>query len=205
MFQIPDEYKPFVKSVKRKCKYHKINFMLCPAKWVIFTEDFKEECSGYFDDKYKSLVVSCGKPVSDWMPVFIHESSHLDQWVHDKRWKSWEQMCIDFWEYMAGNKMLNKAQVNKLVDVMIELELDCEIRSVEKIKKWALPLNIAEYIKKANIYVYSYRIMVDYKKFPTGVYYDPKVLDAAPDKFQKDYSVVPEQLKKELHRWFLEK
>jgi hypothetical protein len=75
---------------------------------------------------------------------------------------------------------------------------------VEKIKKWALPIPIENYIREANAYIFSYRLMGQYKRFPTGLAADRKLVESAPKVFMKSYQQIPSQLSKELHRFFQE-
>lgn len=205
MIPIPSEYKKFVDSVKRKCKYHGIKLVLSPSRYVIFTDDYKNECAGYFADDDKLLVVACGKPAEEWIQILVHESCHMDQWIqNDPRLEEWGNACISYSQYLQGNKILNKAQLRSVEDKLIELELDCEIRSVAKIKKWGLPISIEKYIKEANVYILSYRIQGQYKKFPVGLSKDKQLVEAAPKVFLKSYQQIPTKLSKELHRFFEE-
>jgi hypothetical protein len=205
MIFVPDEYKKFINSVKKKCKYHGIQLVLSPSKQVILSDDYKNECSGYFSGSNKHLVVACGRPAKDWIDVLVHESSHMDQWIQrDPRVPVWEEACASMWDYLSGIKLLNKAQLRKVEDLIIENELDCEKRSVDKIRKWGLPIPIENYIREANTYVFSYRFMGTYKKFPTSLTTDRKLIEAAPKIFLKSYQQVPTQLGKELHRFFEE-
>jgi hypothetical protein len=203
MIHIPEEYKKFVNSVKRKCKYHNVNLVLSPSKHVILTDDYKNECSGYFGEKL--LVVACGKPAEDWIDIFVHESSHMDQWIQkDSRLEQWDNATSSMWEYLCGNKLLNKAQLKNIVDSIIDLELDCEKRSVEKIKKWKLPIDLDDYIRVSNAYIFSYRLIGTYKRFPTGIALDDKLINAAPKVFLKSYQQIPTPLSRELHRFYQE-
>jgi hypothetical protein len=47
------------------------------------------------------------------------------------------------------------------------MELDCEKRSVAKIKQFKLPINIKEYIQKANAYIFFYRALSKTRKWTT--------------------------------------
>ena len=97
---------------------------------------------------------------------------------------------------MAGENMMNKTQLRNVLDDMVELEKDCEMRAVEKIRKWGLPVNISQYIKKANIYLYSYHMLPEIKKFPTGVHTDINLIEMAPKTFKKSYRKVPDDMSK---------
>tara|TARA_B110000503_G_C7058969_1_gene375779 strand:+ start:393 stop:1013 length:621 start_codon:yes stop_codon:yes gene_type:complete len=194
-YDIPHEFKPFLTSVKRQCKSYGIDLVLSPSRNVVLTDDLSQDCSGYFCDRDKELVVACGRPFKDWFEVLIHEFSHMEQWKSDDRWDGWTNSCGKTWEWMSGNTIMNKIQINGVLDNMVELEKDCEMRAVEKIRQWNLPIPIGRYIQKANIYLYSYYLLPRIKKFPTGIYTDNTLVDLASKKFKKSYREVPEDIK----------
>jgi hypothetical protein len=193
-YNIPEEYRPFISSVKRQCKKYGIELILSPSKRVVLTDDYLQECSGYFCDTDKALVVACGKPFEDWFDLLIHEFSHMEQWKSDERWGAWNDATGKTWDWLAGNIMLNKTQVLNMLDSMVELEKDCEMRAIEKIKKWDLPVNLTRYVKKANVYLYSYYMMPILKRFPTGIYTDKTLIEMAPKNFKKTYRNVPKDM-----------
>jgi hypothetical protein len=193
-YNIPEEYKPFITSVKRQCKKYGIELILSPSKRVVLTDDYLQECSGYFCDTDKALVVACGKPFEEWFEILIHEFSHMEQWKSDERWNVWNDNTGKTWDWLAGNIMLNKTQVLNMLDSMVELEKDCEMRAIEKIKKWGLPVNLTRYVKKANVYLYSYHMMPILKRFPTGIYSDKTLIEMAPKSFKKTYRNVPKDM-----------
>lgn len=78
-YEIPEEFKPFMASVKRQCKAYGIELILSPSKTVVLTDDFSQDCSGYFCDRDKALVVACGKPFNEWIEILIHEFCHMEQ------------------------------------------------------------------------------------------------------------------------------
>lgn len=204
-YEVPQEYKPFMAAVKRQCKTYGVELMLSPSKDVVLTDDFSQNCSGYFCDTDKALVVACGKPFKEWFEILVHEFCHMEQWKSDPRWKEWTGACGKTWEWMAGDIIMNKTQLRNLLDKMVELERDCEIRSVEKIKKWGLPINITQYIKKANVYLYSYHMLPIIKRFPTGVHSDSILVDMAPSKFKKSYRNVPDDMSEYIIRMYKNK
>lgn len=193
-YDIPEEYRPFIASVKRQCKQYGIELILSPSKHVVLTDDFLQECSGYFCDTDKALVVACGKPFEEWFEILIHEFSHMEQWKSDARWNDWNDATGKTWDWLAGNIMLNKTQLANMLDYMVELEKDCEMRAVEKIKKWGLPINLTRYTKKANVYLYSYHMLPILKRFPTGIYTDKNLIDMSPKGFKKTYRNVPKDM-----------
>lgn len=204
-YDIPKEFRPFVNSVKRQCRDYKVDLVLSPSRKVVVTDDFETECGGYFDGDNRDLVVACGKPFDKWIEILVHESSHMDQWKSDDRWDKWGVSCSNMWAWLSKEKIMNKTQVSKMLDDMIELEKDCEMRSVEKIKKWGLPINIPKYIQRANIYLYSYGMMNRLQQFPTDIYSDEKLVAMASTTFKKSYNKVPDNIAQHMLRFFSKK
>jgi len=195
-YEIPDEFKSFVSNVKRRCKNNGVELVLSPSRTVVLTDTFSSDCSGYFDGEDKALVVACGKPFEDWIEILIHEYSHMEQWLTDSRWKHWEDTCLALWDWMDKARMLNSTQLNNVIDSMIELERDCEVRALNNIKKWNLPINKSMYKRKSNLYLYSYRLMPELKKFPTGIYDNKHILSMCPPRMLKNYKKVPANIRK---------
>lgn len=194
-YEIPDEFKQFVAHVRRRCTNKGIELMLSPSRNVVITDSFSTDCSGYFDDVNKVLVVACGKPFNDWIEILIHEYSHMQQWLDDDRWSHWTDCCLDLWSWLDGEKILNNIQLNKVLDGMIELERDCELRALDNIAKWNLPINKSRYKRKANLYLYSYRVLPIIKKFPTGLYDNKELLAMCPTRITKNYNIIPDEVK----------
>lgn len=194
-YEIPDEFKQFVAHVRRRCTNKGIELMLSPSRNVVITDSFSTDCSGYFDDVNKVLVVACGKPFKDWIEILIHEYSHMQQWLDDDRWSYWTDCCLDLWSWLDGEKILNNIQLNKVLDGMIELERDCELRALDNIAKWNLPINKSRYKRKANLYLYSYRVLPIIKKFPTGLYDNKDLLSMCPTRIAKNYNIIPDEVK----------
>lgn len=193
-YDIPDEFKQFVAHVRRRCTVNGIELMLSPSRNVVLTDSFSADCSGYFDDVNKVLVVACGKPFREWIEILVHEYSHMQQWLDDDRWGHWTDCCLELWSWLDKEKVMNNVQLNKVLDGMIELERDCELRALDNIVKWRLPINKARYRRKANLYLYSYRALPIIKKFPTGLYENAELLKMCPPRISKNYKTIPDNV-----------
>jgi hypothetical protein len=86
---------------------------------------------------------------------------------------------------------LSAAQKEAIIAKVQRVELDAEMRSVDKIKKYGLPLDVAYYTKRANAYVWFYRAVAKTRKWITAPYNDQRVLALMPDHFNNDYSSMP--------------
>jgi hypothetical protein len=195
-YDIPQDFKPFVAYVRRMCKIHKVELMMSPSKTVVLTDNFSADCSGYFDDVDKVMAVACGKPFKEWIEILVHEFSHMQQWLYDERWEHWTDCCGELWSWLDKEKIMNNSQLKSVIDGMIDLERDCEVRALNNIRKWNLPINKSEYKRKANLYLYSYRIMPILRKFPSGIYENKTLISMCPPRMLKKYNKIPEHIEK---------
>jgi hypothetical protein len=202
-YEIQDQFKPFVAYVKRMCKINKVELMLSPSKTVVLTDNFSADCSGYFDGVDRVLAVACGKPFEEWIEILIHEFAHMQQWLTDERWPMWIDNCLYLWDWLDKAKMMNNSQLNHVIDNVIELERDCEVRALGLMDKWKLPVNRSRYKRRANLYLYSYRLMPILKKFPTGIYYNESLVSMCPPRMLKKYNKVPEVIKETIIRTYM--
>lgn len=168
-------------DIAYKCVTNKMGLNL-EFKKVVDEQEFP--CSGFFDEK--SLVVATNKKNKlDWIGTVIHESCHLDQFIE----KSAVYMKDDLGLYVVedwikGKQNDKKKALNAFMDT-IHMELDCEIRSVKKFKKYKIKFNEKEYIKQANAYLYSYvYAFLNKKWFPTP-YEKKSIVKHMPFKFLK--------------------
>lgn len=149
---------------------------------------------GWFDEE--SLHVAIGDwSLNDWLATFVHESCHKDQFV--EKVPEWDTMIgthdandvLDMWLERAVE--LSPEQMIAVVDKIQRVELDCEKRSVVKITNNDLPLDVALYTRKANVYVWYYRAVMQTRRWVTAPYNNPDLIALAPDHFDNDYTVLP--------------
>jgi hypothetical protein len=125
------------------------------------------------------LRIATGGNLSDWLPIFIHETCHLDQDQENPNWfETAEKAHQSLEQWLAGKAELdNPLQVAKEV---MRLEHDCEARTLAKIAKYNLPVNRGEYSQKANAYILSYHITVADRSWKSAPYNDPKIWTRMP-------------------------
>jgi hypothetical protein len=129
----------------------------------------------------EKLRIATGSHQNDWLPVFIHETCHLDQ---DSENPTWFQECEEahqtLEQWLAGKIELdNPRQVSAQV---IALEHDCERRSLEKISSYRLPVDLREYAQKANAYLLSYHLTVADRNWESAPYNDQTIWSKMPSK-----------------------
>jgi hypothetical protein len=171
--------------VKGHCKEVGIKCDIRPVKYLVLSGNIR--CSGYFCEETMKLVVA-GKS-KDWLGILTHEYAHLTQW-QDKStniWKTGSTGVTHLDDWLGGKKIRS---IKNAIEWSRDLELDNEKRSVKLIKKWKLPIDLNDYIKKANAYIQFYNWMRYSKRWsrPGNAPYSNKAIyEAMPPNFRMNY------------------
>jgi hypothetical protein len=157
--------KNFVNLVKQELKEKKGKLLLIPSGKTKSFED------GQFSEI--DMEIKCFVDLSSnyWIGVLAHEYCHFVQC--SKNLDIWN----DFQEKMAsiknnddifrGKSKIRKAKRKTIAASIIKLELDCDKKAVRLIKKYMLPVDLKEYISKANIILYKYVFWGEYGFWPS--------------------------------------
>jgi hypothetical protein len=190
----------FVLSEIDHCTKNNIKVKLLKAK----VDHNGIECSGVFEDEpVPCLTVDCNKDIKEWLLIFIHETCHKDQFLEkvsvwtEKIGGQYEPLDIfDMW--VEGYIELKKQQLRLVLKYIVNIELDCEKRSIEKIKKYKLPVNQIEYIQKSNAYVYYYHAVAAKRSYTdkSSPYVNPNIWTKMPKTFDNDYTKLKKNLLK---------
>lgn len=182
--------KTFINEITKECKSYNVNVRLLNSSYVAYADNVN--CGGYFEAE-PELEIKVALKQNDWLPIFVHETCHFDQWKEkDPVWQN-NESCYYMDKWLQGGRVKN---INKHIDAVQELELNCEIRAYNKIINYNLPINPEEYIQKANVYVYMHTFVKDTRKW-LGIippYKNELIWSQAPKKFVKDYSKIPNNL-----------
>jgi hypothetical protein len=183
--RITENVKAFIEHVKGHCKEVGIRCQIRPVKYLVLSGNIR--CSGYFCEETMRLVVA-GKN-KDWLGILAHEYAHLTQW-QDKSTNIWQTGStgvthLDDW---LGGKRIRS--IKKAIEWSRDLELDNEKRTVKLIKKWKLPIDLNDYIKKANAYIQFYNWMRYSKRWSSpgnAPYSNKAICEAMPANFRMNY------------------
>jgi len=187
--------KEFIKYAKSKIGKTNIKLTFADKKYVMVQGS---RVSGYFDEN--ELVCATGNPIKKWLPIFVHEFSHFEQW--QKNCKSWTQVFINGKDLSdetfkwIGGKKYSLEKIKEITRRVRILELDCERRTVKNIKKFKLPIDVDNYIRGANSYIYFYNYaMLRRRWWKRGMapYYNPEILSHMPSKFMSRYTYLPKK------------
>ena len=183
----------FIDHVKSECDHYHIKCDLRNTTYVKISDSIK--ASGYFDESVPTLV--CSMKRKDSIEILAHEYGHLTQWVDNiSLWKAVEVSMPKLDSWLGGKEVLDIADH---IAVCRDLELDNEKRTIEIIKKFKLPIDLADYRKKANSYVMFYNYMLISRRWCTpknSPYSNKRIIEAMPAKFSMDYTKLPKRIEK---------
>lgn len=128
------------------------------------------------------LRVATGGDDCVWLGVFIHETCHLDQIAERRSWFSECEESFGIVSGWLGGQRSNKKKIEQSIKNVIELEWDCERRSLLKIKRNKLPINTKEYAQMANAYILGYHWTLKNRKWCKKSYGESRILKAMPAK-----------------------
>lgn len=154
-----------INDVIQKCAYHGFQITFKPNTHRNVGAD-----GGWICDKNREINIYTGdKSYMGWIEVLLHESCHLDQYLdQSKLWFDPLLLKYSIYDY-------KKCPVKNRFDLFVkttQLEIDCDIRALNKIKRYQLNrvIPIREYINSANIYHASHYYFYKLKCFYDGVH-----------------------------------
>ncbi len=166
--------KEVIKNIYFTAKSHGVKFNISNEEKIGYPPDGKMMVSGYFmgdeNGNQPELGLAVGGSKQDWLLILLHESCHMDQWLGKSSIWSNGQLAgkdvYDLLEEWINGKELQGWEIHKIIKSCIDIELDCEKRTVEKIRNYEL-LNIdrVEYIQKANSYIMFYGAILKKRKW----------------------------------------
>lgn len=166
-------------DISSKCLSNNISFKL-ENKHLVDMDNIP--CSGYFDED--SLVVATKKnKTMEWVSTLLHESCHMDQFLQKSKFYVVDSVGLEVVEDWIGGKNISDNKLLKGFYNSIQLELDCEKRTIKKIKKYNLPINEKKYIQEANAYLFAYVFTLTTKKWYKAPYEKIDIVRHMPKEF----------------------
>lgn len=108
-----------------------------------------------------SLEIAMGGSWQEWLEILVHETCHLDQHIESENSFALAESALARISAWLDGTSPNVDPED--FETVLENESDCEKRSVDKILRYGLPINIEDYIKKANAYLASYSVTSRHK------------------------------------------
>lgn len=156
--------------------------------------DHIENCGGFYMDGEDGgepvLAIATGN--NTWAETFLHEFNHFCQ--HQDGADVWTAGQLPDGTHGAdlitlwydGFVELNEEQLELYFRPILEVELDCETRTVQMIQDLDLPFDTALYTRQANAYLIGHAELRRRRQwFTPGIapYRVPAILDAMPSDF----------------------
>ena len=188
----------FISDLEKKCSENNVELFLSNTSSVQYP-GIGTQTNGYFDSTKPLLACATGKELDKWLLILIHESSHMDQFL-EKAEVFDESIGLDeTFKWIDGDETPDFDKIDKEISSGIAVEVDCEKRTVEKIKEYGLEfvVGIDEYIQKSNAYALFYLWMRknrSWYKIGFEPYNVKSVYSKMPKTFDVDYSTLSKDI-----------
>lgn len=193
--------KEFIRHVKHECRRYKMKFTKVKKNYLSIDGNM---VGGYFSSNPLEIAVAIGTSPDrfNWLDILVHEFSHFEQWRdNDKTYigTDYKKTTADniVWNWIAG-KDYDENTVETCINKMKLCELNCERRTVKNIIKYSLPIDIEDYIQKANAYIHEYNYIKltrrwnnPTKKSATDI---PEIINAMPKHLNGNYSTMSKKI-----------
>lgn len=176
----------FIKHIDNDCKKNGFKLELINLRYLDTGDG--APCSGYFSEEDKKICVAV--KTNDFVGTLAHEYSHLRQYIEDEQLYNFYGISYSkVFEWLEGKRIKS---LDFHLNNCLNLELDCEMRTVELIKKFDLEIDIKDYIQRANAYMYYWKYLKYSRKW-CNPYNTPSnnenIVRLMPKRFLKDYEL----------------
>jgi hypothetical protein len=188
----------FISNLEEKCSEHNITLHIPNTPGVLYPGE-NIQTNGYFDSDNRVLACATGKELNQWLLILIHESSHMDQFLENDPVFNDSLGLDETFKWAEGSEDVDFNKIDKEIESGIAVEVDCEKRTVEKIKQYGLEfvVSVDEYIQKSNAYVLFYRWMRknrSWYKIGFEPYNVKSVYSKMPKTFEIDYTTMTQDI-----------
>lgn len=157
-------------------------------------------CSGFFDDSVPLLTMATRQVSNDWRLLFLHEYCHFTQWKEGKLSVLDDIENLDDW--YGEDCSYDYETAEHLTRVYQEIELDCEKRVIDILRRRKIRIDKKKYITSANAYIWLYQIALERKQWiEAGAYTRPKIASYCPETWITDLGDVPKRFRSYANRW----
>jgi len=177
------QVKRFIDHVHAVCDEHEVKIDIRNTSYV-WVDGIR--ASGFFDGEAPELRMAGNNPHA--LKILVHEFGHLTQWL-DKS-SVWYKGVLDHTKldsWLLGDQVHH---INEIIDEVAEVEHDNELRAVQLIKKFRLPIGVREYIREANSYLYFYQHLKNTRRWArpnNRPYMNTAVVSVCPSKIYPSY------------------
>lgn len=168
--KFPDiETQVFLDYAKSVCNLHSFDLHLVQRENLKYKG---QKYAGELDFSGKRFRIAVAKPKEDMLTIFVHEFSHLNQWIdedpifYSTQLDDGSDAYDNFMQWITGDIDLSPQQAVQYGKLARNFEIDCDKRAVEEIKFWELPVDLDKYIQKSNSYHLLYNYISKHRFWP---------------------------------------
>lgn len=188
----------FISELEKKCAENNIELFLPNTPGVQYP-GMATQTNGYFDSEGRILACATGKELDKWLLILLHEASHMDQFLEGDPLFNESLGLEETFKWIEGLDDVDFKIVDEEIKQSIAVEVDCEKRTVEKIKKYGLDFVTSTelYTQKSNAYALFYlwmRQKRSWYKIGFEPYNVESVYTKMPKTFDIDYSNLSDEL-----------
>jgi hypothetical protein len=195
-----------LKFVETHCDKHNIK-LVTTTNYEIMCPGTSQMVSGFFSIQDGAATLGIAKGQKNWEEVLLHEFNHSMQWLDNA--PAWTEAyltkterelygfknndaetidAIDLW--LEHRLELNEEDISNMINRSINVELDCEKRTVMNGPRFIINFNEESYTKKANAYLRFYKYVELRRTWNYGghpPYNDDLVVASQDTTFDQDY------------------
>lgn len=179
--------KKFLSKVMIDLINHNVEIQLIQDERLRVVENGNEIFLKGFFKTDKKLQFAIAMKNKFWLTTLIHEYCHFKQLIEKDPcfYKNSKEVDL-FYNWIEDHTIeIDEETIEIGVNSIFEIELNCEKRAVEMILKEKLPINILEYIQKANAYFMFHSFMKKYRTWGNSISTDevPEIWQSMPTTF----------------------
>ena len=195
--QIPTSYQQLFNDITATVKEYNVRLKISEDDEI---EYLGHPHFGFFIENPPTLGLAIGGDPNEWLPVLVHESCHMDQWIEQSPyWTNGHisnvEVCDIMNLWIDREIELSPTQITNILTKTRDIELDAERRTVDKFVKYGVDINVEEYVQRANAYIYSYNFFAKFRAWNDPDKLSAHLLDSIwtkmPTHFNNDYTETP--------------
>lgn len=205
--KLPESCRKLVRDSRALAKKRGFVIHLLNTEFIYCDEENQKfPVEGFIQDLApKKIVVACGRSIDKWISTLAHEVGHLDQYIEQSpAWTGTSYKGMDLVtridDWIDGKCEIKPETLKNYITRIQTLEHDCEIRALEKISEYNLPIDPDLYTQQANAYVWFYTYVRHarvWHKEGKPVYQEKRVYQHMPKQMMElhEYSSMPREIK----------
>jgi hypothetical protein len=179
----------FISELEKKCAENNIELFLPNTPGVQYS-GMETQTNGYFDSEGRVLACATGKELNKWLLILLHEASHMDQFLEKDPVFNVLLGLEETFKWIEGSEDVDFKLIDEEIKTSIDVEVDCEKRTVEKIKQYGLDFVASSevYTQKSNAYALFY-LWMRKKRSWYKIGFEPYNIESVYSKMPKTFDI----------------